>query len=412
MSKGNASTSKNLKRNYKFPSLWEVAIILLTLYSFFFQYAVKQINNAMFTLCLANIIFGFFFLIKKGRLFKSYFLYILLFILMSFIMSLLIGVSPKYSTDIGLKMIEYSLTCYSIYLFVLANTNKTYHIIFFIWISIFLLSVNVMIRGEVVDYLGAIGITSLNSNEMSSFYIFMVYCAFLLYGHSNNKLFKIIFLGSIIFVFILQILAASRRGFIVMSLMILSILIFGFIPMNNKKHSRKRMIISSLVMIFIALSFFLLRNYILSETILGERLSGIMTGGDAARNNYQIFAYEQFVKHPIFGVGLGGVAYLQGVYSHSLFYETLACTGIFGTVLLFMALFYAGWQLVKLLKNPKLPFYQESYFSTKVTLIYFIALLLSGFAVVMIYNFYFYYSLIIIAIVIYLNTNKLNKSNI
>lgn len=136
----------------------------------------------------------------------------------------------------------------------------------------------------------------------------------------------------------------------------------------------------------------------MSSTVLGERLTGNMIGGDAARTRYHKFAMEQFSKHPIVGVGVGGINYLQGVYSHSLFYETLGCTGLIGSLILAITFVKPLKSLIKrLFDNKKNADQKSKVYFNKTFFIYLLAILISGVAVVMIYDFDFYISLALIA---------------
>ncbi|WP_297960253.1 hypothetical protein [uncultured Ruminococcus sp.] len=396
----------------KLPSLWEISIVLLLMYAFFFQYSVITINSAMLVLNTICILFGIVHLISgviKGK--KTFYSWIIAFVFISVLFSISFGVSISTSIDIGIRMIEYCLTGLSILLFCISRDNRFKKVLFITWLSIVLLAINVLLHGTVVDYLGAIGLGSLNTNEMSSFFILVVFCAFYIYGNTDNRIQKLIIWISLLLVFIIQIQSASRRGFIVMVFMIVMNIIYGVIPYSNQKNTRRRLVAYSIIIIAGAAAFVELRIYILNNTILGERLVGTMTGGDAARARYHAFALEQFKKNPVFGVGIGGITYLQGVYSHSLFYETISCTGIIGALIMIIGLVKATKELiVRLINNrSEVQLNNRELYLDKVVLIYLLGLFVSGFAVVMIYDFYFYLSLSFIATAILLNRTKLQN---
>lgn len=387
-------------RYLRLPSLWEVSIVILLFYAFFFQYGVTTINSAMLALNALCILIGVWKLLTgvcRGK--HSFYHWLIAFVLVSVLLSIVFGVSSSASIDVGIRMIEYCLTGFSVLLFSLSHKDRYLKILFFTWLSILLLAIAVQINGTIVVYLGAVGIGDLNTNEMSSFFLLMVFCAFYLYGNTNNKFQKIIIWLSLALVFFIEIQSASRRGFIVMVFMIVMNIIISVVPFNNQNSSRKRLLIYSLIAIVGAIAFIELRDYILGSTILGERLTGSMVGGDAARTRYHQFALEQFRQHPIFGVGVGGINYLQGVYSHSLFYETLGCTGVVGALLLLISFFIPLKKLLKKLfdGSNKDGYEKNNVYLNKILLIYLVAILISGVAVVMIYDFYFYLSLALIA---------------
>lgn len=387
-------------RHMKLPSPWGVSIFLLILYAFFFQYGVISISNAMLVLNAVCILFGVAHVVAGAfKRKKTFYSGIIVFVMISIITSILFGASASASIDTGIRMIEYCLTGLSIFLYSISSENRFKNVLLLTWASIVLLAINVFLNGTVVNYQRAIGIGSLNSNEMSSFFVLMLFCTFYLYGETSSRFQRIILWVSLFLVFFIQIQLASRRGFIVMVFMIVANIIFAVIPYSNRNNSRRRLIVYSLIIIAGAIAFIELRDYILGSTVLGERLVGTMTGGDAARARYREFAFNQFKLHPVFGVGVGGINYLQGVYSHSLFYEVLSCTGIIGSIILLTAFVNPFKELsIKLYKNRNaLESDKLKIYYVKVLLIYIAALFISGFAVVMIYDFYFYLSLGLIA---------------
>lgn len=400
-------------RHIKIPSIWESSIFLLIIYAFFFQYGVRTINSFMLVLNAVCILYGVAnFVTGPYKRLKTFYYWIIAFVFVSFLFSLCFGVSTYASLYLGIRMIEYCLTGFSIFLFCISRENRFRKILFYTWLSIFLLAIFVLLKGTSVDYGDALGIGSLNTNELSSFYILMVFCAFYLYGETDVKIQKLIVWMSLLLVFFVQIKTASRRGFIVMVFMIVINIIWGIIPFSNHKNSRRKIIIYSLLIIIGAIAFVGLRDYILNSTTLGARLSGNMTGGDMLRERYRQFALKQFLLHPVFGIGIGGVVFLQGVYSHSLYFETIASTGIVGALLLLVGLFVPFKRLSQRIlhglyiddENRK-----TNVYLCKIMLVYLVGILVSGMAVVMIYNLYFYLSLGLIAAGTYLTEMRSEK---
>lgn len=400
-------------RHVRLPLPWEISLFLLVFYAFFFQYGVTTINGAMLVINAVCILFGIAHLIlKKHDLKRSPYNWIVAFVLITVSISVVFGVSTTASIDIGIRMIEYCLTGFSIFLFAVVHKRRFIYVIFYMWLSILLLAISVLLHGAAVNSIGAVGIGTLNTNAMSSFFLLMVFCSFYLYGQTRNKMKKGLILASLLTVFFVQIQSASRRGFIVMVFMIVMNIVLAVIPYSNEENSRKKLITYSAVIIAGAIAFVGLRDYIFNNTILGQRLSGMMTGGDAARIRYQVFALEQFKRHPILGIGVGGIEYLQGVYSHSLFYETLSCTGILGSVFMLCAFFALIKKLLQnLIGENSHDVSKKGRYLNKTMLIYMLGIILSGVAVVMIYDLYFYLSLALIAAGIYWNEQPENILN-
>lgn len=211
-------------------------------------------------------------------------------------------------------------------------------------------------------------------------------------------------------VIIAQISAASRRGFIVIILFVSLSIIFALIPHKSGNRSKKRMTLYIFFVVAIAVALVYFKNYLLDSTVLGARLMGSFDGGDAARAKYQAFALEQFRMHPIWGIGLGGIAYHMGAYSHSMYYELVSCTGLVMTMIFFAGFLGFGvkyWKINKQYRrrgNCK----EIVYVSTE-CFFFWLSLIISGYAVVMIYDFYFYLSVALLT-AIYKNI-ELNGEN-
>ena len=378
-----------------FHKIWLFITIITIFYSFFFQYAVKAIGGAMFGLCALLILFCFVqvFFVQKGRITKSYLDPILLFVIISVIFTL--GFTAKgYGTDLSVRMIEYVLTSYSIYL-LLREYPDYIEIVF--WgnsLAITLLALATFVKGVAVSSSGAIGLEGLNSNSMSSFLLIMYFTSFCLFYKKRRFLIRILLLFMIAVVAVAQVSAASRRGFIVLVLFTFLSLVFGIIPLKSENKSKKRFFFFVLLLLGVGIALIFLQNYLLEKTLLGARLMGSYDGGDAARNRYQTFALQQFKEHPLFGIGLGGVAFHMGAYSHSLYYELLACTGILITLLFsygIIKMLRAYWlsnRIFMALDDQK-----ENVYLSRIGFVFLFCILVSGIAVVMIYDFHFYFSL-------------------
>ena len=387
-------------RRSKLPTFWEFSILILIFYAFFFQYGVVSINNAMIILNAVCILTGAVHMMSDARvrIKNTFYSYALVFVILSVLTGLVFGVSSRVVFDTGLRMIEYSLTGLSVYLFAVSHKDRYSHIVFYAWISVVLLAFAVLFKNTVVDYSGAIGIGSLNNNELSSFFILMVFCSFYLIDRADKRYKRVLIALAMALCFITEIRTASRRGFVVMVFMIVATEIFAVIPRSSGKNSRRRLAAYSVLLVIGAVLFIIFRNYLLTSTILGERLSGSMIGGDAARIRYRQFALAQFKKYPVFGVGIGGINYLLGVYSHSLYYEVLSCTGIVGSAVMLATLIQMVKAPVKkLFGRERRSLDPDALYIYKTIFIYVVSIIASGVAVVMIYDFNFYFSLGLIA---------------
>jgi O-antigen ligase len=221
-----------------------------------------------------------------------------------------------------------------------------------------------------------------------------------------NKPGKIIYLASILMVLLVQVLTASRRGFIIALAFCMLAVFFAILPRYTKKYSVRRLAWVTLLLLLIAVAIVYLGSYILYETALGIRLSGKFISGDSLRDYYKLIARQQFSKHPVLGVGLNGLKSVMGVYSHSLYYETLACTGVVGAIVLFTTLLLLGKKMFMNIYKvaPKHP---DKLYISRLSFFFFLsAVVIAGLAVTMIYDFWFYICIAILVAVAAMSKEK------
>lgn len=391
-----------------FDRIWLFINVSTIFYAFFFQYAVKSIDGTMLILCVTLIIFAIvqIMIVQRGVLKKSYLGPIILFVIVAVVISMVIT-SKGYGTDLSIRMVEYVLTAYSIYLLLKKNPDYIEIIMWSTSITIALLALASFVKGVEVSSSGAIGLEGLNSNSMSSFLLIMYFTSFCLFYKSRRFVVRMLLLCMIAVVAVVQVAAASRRGFVVLVLFTFLSLVFGIIPLKSGNKSRKKILFYILLLMGLAIALIFLRNYLLDNTLLGVRLMGLYDGGDAARDRYQAFAWQQFKEHPLLGIGLGGIAYYMGAYSHSLYYEIISCTGVlitmifaYGIVKMLLGYWRSSKKLMVLVDQKAI-----NYLS-RIGFIFLLCILLSGIAVVMIYDFHFYFSLALLTVLL----NRLNET--
>lgn len=393
-----------------FYKLWMYVCVCTLFYTFFFQYAVISINNAMIILCGVNIIFLILHIMvnRKGVINKDPYCYLILFVFESFIMSYIFS-GGMYGFDLGIRMIEYVLTGYSVFLLTKVDEKFFEVVIKTIFISISMLAFYVLLHGVVVTSSGALGLKNLNVNEMSSYFILMTACSFSVFVTRKEFFEKVLIIIADVIVIIAQISSASRRGFIMVIAILLLSILFGLIPYYTKINSVKRFGYYFFIILGVFIAFIILGDYIMNSTVLGARLGGQFDGGDELRNKYQSFAFQQFKNRPIFGVGIGGIAHKLGAYSHSMYYETISCTGIIGTFIFFYGVIKIGKELfITYFLNREETEFEYASLIARVGLIYWLGILASGIFVVMIYDFNFYMSMAILSSVISVSKNKIN----
>lgn len=380
--------------------LWEFTFAILFLYTFFLQNAAVSISGMLIVLCGVLALFSALDLLidRNGKVSFNLMFGISAFVIVSMITSFAYSNDIDDSIAAGSRMIEYVIMGCSLCNFLLRYPQRLFSVLRYIWFSITLLCIFVFFGGAEVTGAGGIGLEALNVNLLSSLITMQIFAAFLLMVQSK-KVGKIIYTFSIVVVLFVQVLTASRRGFLVACAVCLLAVFFCIIPRYTTKNSMKRIFWIALIMVAFAVALVMLGDYILNETVLGSRLLGNFTSGDVARERYHTIAMEQFAKQPIFGVGLNGLQSIMGVYSHSLYYETLSCTGIIGALILFGTLFSIGKGLWKNMKESATRNLDGVYIS-RMSFLFFASLLIAGIALTSIYEFFFYICLgLLIAIV-------------
>lgn len=395
------------KTNSLLSRVWELTFALSFLYIFFIQNVFFSVNGMIIALCgFSTLCMVLHFMLNKNGVIRINDMFgIAGFVFISFAASFVFSNNLSDSIDVGLRMVEYLVFGCSLYTFMSSNPWRFFAIIRYIWFSLTLLCVFVLIDGAEVTGAGAIGLETLNVNLLSSYISIQIMLSFLLIGNTKKKLSWFMYCVSIFVAVFVQILAASRRGFIVACVFILLSLFFCLIPRYTSKRSGKRIITLLILTLGLFVALFFVGEFILNETVLGQRFLGNFNSGDESRELYRGIALEQFQNSPVFGVGLNGLESVMGAYSHSLYYETLACTGVIGVLVLFISVIKIGVSLYRQIKLLKKRNINDTYI-TKLCFLFLGALLLAGIAVTTIYDFYFYICIAVLSAVIAVNRRR------
>lgn len=387
--------------------IWEFALAVLFAYTFFVQNVLVNISGMLMLLCA--MLFGFYMLnliINRKWIVTGNCMWgIIAFVCIGLMNSFIFSNNIQDSLDVGLRMIEYLIIACSLCSFLISYPQRLFSMLWYIWIAITLLCIAVLTTGTEVTAAGAIGLETLNVNLLSCFITFQIYTALVLMVKAK-KMGKIIYTASIIMALLIQVLTASRRGFIIATFFCILAVFCVIIPRYTKKYSARRVTWVALLLGVVIIVIVYLGSYILHETTLGVRFSGKFVSGDTLRNYYKVVARQQFEKHPILGVGLNGLESIMGVYSHSLYYETLACTGLVGAIALFATLLLLGKKIFKNTFRTVSHDPDDLYVSRLSLLFFLVAIGVSGVVVTMIYDFWFYICLGILVAVTVVNREK------
>lgn len=365
-------------------------IIQITIfYIIFFQYCFYSIPYILPVLGLLSLLFAFrAFKINRDELRARDLAYIFVFLGYSLISSLLFSDNVPFSISLIGSVLAYFILTMSIYAYA-SNQIKLKSICKSIFISVVFLCIFLFIKGE-INYYGAWYIDGLNINLFSSYCLLgCVAGSYISFTDSTRREVIETIIGSIIML-ISVFLVASRRGVIVVS----AYLIFAVLLYLKKNLSLSNRIVIAvgafilLMTLFCTLDF----SFLTDKFVVFKRFLGEYDTGDNLRNKYQLVALNLFFLNPIFGKGFGCVQNIVGLYSHSMYYEIISCTGIVGALIFYIPLIR------------KFIFYKHNNIIDWLISISMICVLISGIAVVYIYDFDFYLLLIILSCIKRLNT--------
>lgn len=155
--------------------------------------------------------------------------------------------------------------------------------------------------------------------------------------------------GTLLFVVVI-FLSGSRKAFL--AVIILYTMLLGAGTLKIKSIPQ----LISIVLIGIVAWKFVDNNLLgmVSETSLFERIWGDgavnAETSDESRISLYRLAIEDFIQHPLFGLGYNNYLYVHRVYTHSTYVEPLACSGLIGLFYLYpyMRIMMQQLQLIKI----------------------------------------------------------------
>lgn len=363
------------------------------IYAFWYQYAYNPIGMAL-PLMGGAILFIALCNLKLDCRFYNYLLLVVVFVIYVAVFGLIVSRNVATSKAYVLNICEYLIPMIGVYIYIDSDYRKLLRILKMLVISITLIAFSSLLNGHVTNT-GAIIIGTLNANVESSLLALGTVSAIIIFSSSQTKFYeKMILIGTILLFIKTQIDCASRRGFVVLLFLILA----GILVVIQTKYKNNKLI--KCLVLLTAICALLVIITTLSETLEGsvlfERFGSKANEGDRLRKVYQAKALILFLQSPLFGTGLGYVAVYAGMYSHSMYHELLACTGIFGTFILvgnliinMVRLFLDSFKIDDSCDDLKI--------CARCMMLFVGAILLGGFAVVYIYDMYFYVILGLIA---------------
>ena len=368
-----------------------LVLSVFILYVFWYQYARGEVSGVI--TMLGVLMVGFELLsIRRLRYYREIsFVFIFLFI--SVIMGFLFTQDMEIFSQLVQRIIKYCIPMVCTYSYIGSNRDRFRNVMGIIVISITLLALNSFAADATVTATGAISVGDLNTNVFSCYIFIGVMSAIYLIEESNKKLVKCLLWLALLIFSVAQIKAASRRGFLIL-IFCISIYVHSLIFLKNKNNIIYKILTITIILIGLVIIIDNLGS-LMGDTVLWQRFFHNQTKGDQLRKLYQGVAFSLFSQNPIFGNGFGCVQSTIGMYSHSLYFELLACCGLLGTILILFPIMRRCIRFWKLSNNNQ--FEIRDRMQQRILSIWCIAMLMIGIAVTFIYDADFYLLLAIIA---------------
>jgi len=360
------------------------------LYDFWFQYAVKTIDGILSILGIIIMVL-FFARLRLSIEFYRYILFVFLFILFSIVSGYLFALDRTTFSSLYIRILKYIIPMLCMYNYVGWDYLRLKKIMFVVAISVLALSISMFFSGK-VDFMGAVIVGDLNSNVFSSFLLLGMTANIFLLNSSNSKFLTILLIGVIAVELVAQLFAASRRGILIFFFLIVTYIHSLISIKYNTKPFYK---IVTVIFILAVVALVLVKFESINDKFIIIQEFG-RTSGDSLRKQYQAVAWRLFLDNPICGQGLGCVQYRIGMYSHSLYYELLSSVGIIGIFIIIYPLLrkaVAFWKGSNRIEDGNV----EDKIQLRSMAWNVIAVLITGVAVVYIYDANFYIFIAIFA---------------
>lgn len=335
----------------------KIFYILLVIYYGWFQYVFYQISNILLVLGTGMIVFIIIDAMStKTNIFKSLPIELklwFLFAFTSFFFGLIVAINYEYLISSILTFVQFLILIFGIIYISNKDKNIYFFIKFFIIFS-FIIAMNTIFWG--FNYkLGRISLgLSNNPNLLGIIIVIGIWC--ILYTLDLKKLLYSIFgLGAILMLVYVIVLTGSRKSFISSLLLILYWLLFiALKDIKTFKFKAKIKSIISLLLLFGA--GYYLFSQIFIDSLISIRLIDLFKSGIGIRGEMYITAFDLFKESPFIGIGFDNyrAVSVYGTYSHSVFAEALACTGIVGIILYFSPYIIITKNYIEIVKIRKL----------------------------------------------------------
>ncbi len=199
-----------------------------------------------------------------------------------------------------------------------------------------------ILRGQPLNNGGATVITMGPHNNPNTLALVLLIGLFGLFAMNKEEGKKTLFNLFIVLVLLYSIVLTGSRKCLIASCVLFFIWIISILKAMRarKRSSSTAIVIVGLLLSAIVIGWFFANQYKDSDQF--SRLLRLFEGDEDSANEDRIkmyqLAFSIWQEHPIFGVGFNQFKHYswRGDYSHSVYAEVLSCTGLLGTLILFI----------------------------------------------------------------------------
>lgn len=280
----------------------------------------------------------------KFRLhFDKSFIALLLFALYAYVSGFLVAYDFDKALSTLLSFVEYLVVFYLVICYISSDGKPDFSMVVFILQA--LLTIFFMVfRGVGITRISISNVV--NVNTIGTTLAFAIgFVLYLLIARRNKPINWVIGIASIAALLVGILLTVSKKAIIGGA----ALIVLWIVLCYRSMFARIRLIWKLLILLgFVVTGVYVYRwfmsQYAFQIEVLLYRMDNLYVGdSDQARIYYIKEGFRIFLSHPIFGVGLNNARYynmLKETYTHCLYSELPACTGIIGT-------FIFGYTLVR-----------------------------------------------------------------
>ena len=327
--------NRSLKLRISFQMLSKLFFAFYIVYTNVLSFSLFTIRGLSTALLLCAIVFQ---LIRdRFRLFfdKS-FLALLLFALYAFVSGFFVAYDFNRALSTLLSFVEHLAAFYLVICYIASDNKPDYPMIVFVIQA--LLTILIMVfRGVGTKRISISNVVNVNTIGVTLAFA-IGFVLYLLIARKNNPINWVIGIVCIAALLVGILLTVSKKAIIGgAALIILWIVLCYRSIFAQIKTIWKLLILLGFVITGIYVYRWFISQYALQIEVMLYRMDNMYVGdSDQARIYYIKEGFRIFAAHPFFGVGFNNARYynmLKETYTHCLYSELPACTGIIGTVI-------------------------------------------------------------------------------